>query len=233
MIFQTAFTLAEVLITLGIIGIVAAMTLPTLIGKYQKIQTINQLKKVYSMLSQAIELSELENGNLTYWNYNQSTAEFFNQYIKPQLKTINMTSFGKIPDKIQYTRPNGTIENNFTPLESTALIVSTVDGTTFYLTGGSRFSRTYKTICFDLNGYKKPNKFGKDFFVISISKDYGLVPYGYKGTSDLDGYSTFDRNKIIKAQRYGCKKEAGYTNGAFCLGLIMTDGWEIKDDYPW
>ena len=40
-----AFTLAEVLITLGIIGIVAAMTLPALVGKYQKVQTVNQLKK--------------------------------------------------------------------------------------------------------------------------------------------------------------------------------------------
>ena len=33
---KTAFTLAEVLITLGIIGIVAAMTLPTLIASYNK-----------------------------------------------------------------------------------------------------------------------------------------------------------------------------------------------------
>lgn len=43
---KKAFTMPEVLITLGIIGIVAAITLPALIGKYQKIQTINQLKKV-------------------------------------------------------------------------------------------------------------------------------------------------------------------------------------------
>ncbi|PWL74257.1 hypothetical protein DBY21_09580 [Candidatus Gastranaerophilales bacterium] len=231
---KKAFTMPEVLITLGIIGIVAAITLPALIGKYQKIQTINQLKKVYSILSQAIELSELKNENLTYWNYNQTSAEFFNQYIKPQLKTINMTSYGKISDKIQYTRPNGTIENTFTPFYSEALIVSTVDGTTFYLSNTQQYSYLpFKIICIDLNGYKKPNKFGKDFFAIVISKDYGLVPFGYKGTSDIGGYSKFDRNEIIKSQRYGCRKEAGDTNGAFCLGLIMADGWEIRDDYPW
>ena len=62
------------------------------------------------------------------------------------------------------------------------------------------------------------------------SKDYGLVPFGYKGTSDIGGYSKFDRNEIIKSQRYGCRKEAGDTNGAFCLGLIMADGWEIRDE---
>ena len=40
-----AFTLAEVLITLGIIGVVAALTMPALIGHYKKVQTIAQLKK--------------------------------------------------------------------------------------------------------------------------------------------------------------------------------------------
>ena len=51
---KKAFTLAEVLITLGIIGVVAAMTLPTLVGEYQKKQTATQLKKFYSIMQQAI-----------------------------------------------------------------------------------------------------------------------------------------------------------------------------------
>ena len=50
---KSAFTLAEVLITLGIIGVVAAMTLPVLTQKYQKMVLKNQYKKVYSTLSQA------------------------------------------------------------------------------------------------------------------------------------------------------------------------------------
>lgn len=41
-----SFTMAEVLITLGIIGIVAAMTLPALIQKYQKQETSARLKKI-------------------------------------------------------------------------------------------------------------------------------------------------------------------------------------------
>ena len=45
-----AFTMAEVLITLGIIGIVAAMTLPALVAKYQKNVTSNRLKKKYIQL---------------------------------------------------------------------------------------------------------------------------------------------------------------------------------------
>ncbi|MBP7212243.1 prepilin-type N-terminal cleavage/methylation domain-containing protein, partial [bacterium] len=49
---KTAFTLAEVLITLGIIGIVAALTIPTLMNKSQKQQTVTALKKSYSTFSQ-------------------------------------------------------------------------------------------------------------------------------------------------------------------------------------
>ena len=55
---KNGFTLAEVLITLGIIGIVAAMTLPALVGKYQKKVTVTRLKKFYSTMQQAIQLAE-------------------------------------------------------------------------------------------------------------------------------------------------------------------------------
>ena len=59
---KIAFTLAEVLITLGIIGVVAAMTMPALIGNYQKKQTVSALQKAYTTLAQAVKLSELSNG---------------------------------------------------------------------------------------------------------------------------------------------------------------------------
>ena len=49
-----AFTLAEVLITLGIIGVVAAFTLPNLIANYKKNSTVEQLKVAYSTLNQAV-----------------------------------------------------------------------------------------------------------------------------------------------------------------------------------
>ena len=51
---KKGFTLAEVLITLGIIGVVAALTMPTLMSNYRKHQTVTQLKKAYSEISQAI-----------------------------------------------------------------------------------------------------------------------------------------------------------------------------------
>ena len=51
---KAAFTLAEVLVTLGIIGVVSAMTVPTLMQNYQRQSYVTQLHKVYNELSQAL-----------------------------------------------------------------------------------------------------------------------------------------------------------------------------------
>ena len=64
---KIAFTLAEVLITLGIIGIVAEMTIPTIINKAEKIATLSMLKKEYSMLSSLFNTAVAENGPITTW----------------------------------------------------------------------------------------------------------------------------------------------------------------------
>lgn len=55
-----AFTLAEVLITLGIIGIIAAMTIPNIIAGYRKNVVETRLAKLYSSINQAIKISEIK-----------------------------------------------------------------------------------------------------------------------------------------------------------------------------
>ena len=55
---KVAFTLAEVLITLGIIGVVAALTIPNVVSNYKKKVVETRLAKLYSVLNQAVELSE-------------------------------------------------------------------------------------------------------------------------------------------------------------------------------
>ena len=60
----SAFTLAEVLITLGIIGVVVALTIPVLVGNYKKVQTVAQLKKVYSAMQQSVQIAQNEYGDI-------------------------------------------------------------------------------------------------------------------------------------------------------------------------
>jgi len=71
---KVAFTLAEVLITLGIIGVVAAMTLPALITNYKEKQTVSQLKKFYSTLSQAWLMMENEYGSMDEWGMSNTNT---------------------------------------------------------------------------------------------------------------------------------------------------------------
>ena len=98
---KAAFTLAEVLITLGVIGIVAAMTLPMLVAKYQKLVATTQLKRIYSILTNAELMAIKDFGDRKYWDYPISSRdpetggvarpitdpEFFKKYYEPYIRT--------------------------------------------------------------------------------------------------------------------------------------------------
>ena len=95
------FTLAEVLITLGIIGVVAAMTIPNLISNHRKNIVETRMAKFYSVINQAIRRSEADNGPVAHWDKlilddikdenneiigkTTNTKEWFNKYLKPYL----------------------------------------------------------------------------------------------------------------------------------------------------
>ena len=65
----SGFNIAEVLITLGIVGLVAGMTIPTLMANYQKAQTVTQFKKAYSEIAQALKMAEAEYGPMNKRNF--------------------------------------------------------------------------------------------------------------------------------------------------------------------
>ena len=84
---KNAFTLAEVLITLAIIGVVAAMTIPTLISSYKKKVVEVKLNKFNSMMQQVIQLSQVDNGSIDSWDTTDTEA-FFSKYLKNYLKVL-------------------------------------------------------------------------------------------------------------------------------------------------
>ena len=83
---KAAFTLAEVLITLGIIGIVAAMTLPALINNYKEQEIITRVKKTYTTIAQALELVqaayETPGDNSILFSKEKSAAEITKELSK-------------------------------------------------------------------------------------------------------------------------------------------------------
>ena len=227
---KIAFTLAEVLITLGIIGVVAAMTMPALIGNYQKKQTVSALKKAYTTLAQAVKLSELSNGEVEYWDFSLSGDKFFNQYLS-QFTTINNSTFNKQDINWKYLNGNDCVDNVCT---GSSHIVFLSDGSLLML---SRNARTdLKAIAIDINGLKKPNTVGKDLFFFWITKYNGLQPFGAGNFTSIDGggasqtFGEYDRETLTGNTSHACNKEK---KGSWCTALIMMDGWEIKSDYPW
>lgn len=81
---QQGFTLAEVLITLGIIGVVAALTIPYLMKNYQEFQYKQAAKKAFSVASQAIvQMNQDNGGDLSYFgNTTKSFVLEFEKYFK-------------------------------------------------------------------------------------------------------------------------------------------------------
>lgn len=208
---KPGFTLAEVLITLGIIGAVAALTMPVLVGNYQKKQTVTKLKRAFSVLSQAVLMSELDNGSTEFWNYNLEAKEFYDIYLKKYLITTEDVQFSEIRKVVTYRYLNnveaeGAIGNN------NSYAIKLNDGTFVIIDGWfDAIEGNSRNIIFDINGLAKPNKIGRDVFYFRLYKKKGLIGYDESGDQ-------------------GCERNA---TGYSCSQKIMEDGWEIKDDYPW
>lgn len=189
---RQAFTLADTLITLGIIGIVAAMTLPVLTKKYQYHILENQFKKQYSVLQQALLNMQAADGQIIN-NNNYPPQTFAPKFFK-QLKIIlNCGSDGC--EEMDFDSANG----NYADL--TSKVYKTFNKSRFAgsllfddgqaMTSDAAFiminhsvAAQKITISIDINGYHKaPNIWGYDLFTFEILNDSGkLVPAGTKGT---------------------------------------------------
>ena len=241
----TGFTLAEVLITLGIIGVVASLTIPVLMDKFEKQATIEGYKKAYSTLSNAVKMSETENGTIDGWDFpktpddNNELLAFLKVYILPYLS---------ISKKCELA--TGCFASRKTPYGTQVGVPSSVqyvlnDGTAiaFYNIGFAHAPTTAGKISIfvDINGSKKPNIMGKDVFSFLLAPK--AATYYNGGNGDLarnvkiggvypDG-SGVNINGIHYQYR-GCGKDVTYGSaGAYCGMKIIQDGYQIKDDYPW
>lgn len=215
------FTLSEVLITLGIIGIVAAMTLSMIVGHYKKQVTASKLKKTYSVLSQSYMRSVDENGDFFQTVFKGATAgkDYYEQYWKKYLKTVRECSTNRrfYPDEnlSPWFQPNGTREGTGAYCNPrTRWIAILPDGVLllFLIYTETSTPEPARMIFVDINGIEKPNVLGKDVFVFTYDEK-GIKPENPE-LSDREAESR-------------CK-----TTGRTCSILIYRNGWEIPKDYP-
>lgn len=187
---KEGFTLAEVLITLGIIGVVAAMTIPTLLAKYQERQTVTRLKQTYSILSQAIRSVQEDVGTPDGWdfvsNYSSEKEDslLIAEKILPALKVVQ--DCGVTEDFCTYTKSYKYLNNRTAAAYGGGNFYRVVlmNGTSLSFGGFNSFERVDFYV--DINGSKGPNIIGKDLFCFAWFRGKGLYPLG---SPNLSGYT--------------------------------------------
>ncbi len=182
------FTLAEVLITLVIIGVIAAMTVPALMQSTNKKETLVALKKANSVLSQALYKIAYNNGYALgdYSELSKNQYTFFNEFAK----VVNVTKTGDNWSGYKFLN-NG---SDYKYSDQGYKYLITADGmkysalriqnmTIYGLSDNDRINSVI-VILVDVNGEKKPNKIGEDTFFFYIVNKKGIVPAGSYETSD-------------------------------------------------
>ena len=215
---KAAFTLAEVLITLGIIGVVAAMTLPTLIANYQKKVVETRLISFYSKINQAYRMSYAENGDTVDWitsdkNYSyDEMVKWLEQYIFPYMKHYNVK------------------QCNVETTGQIGVCVTIPDGSLYWFS----IDRNGQDVAYYVNG-NTDDSGPRNKFQFNFSKRVKNDGSTNKQSMDFIDPYVFDwdgrRESLFTNGTWGCKK--GCTNCGYCTKLIQLNGWEIPDDYPW
>lgn len=243
----SAFTLAEILIVVGIIGVIAESTIPSLISDFQDKVVVTQLKKSFSILTQAFNEIKTESGELQEWcpksvytDYVAASAcviDLFAKHLKV-LKNCGINSGCLSPDgyKLLYNGgPNADFDANYYNK------MQLVDGSSliFYAwpsnaSGGIE----YLVILVDVNGPKKPNRYGYDLFEFSVlATNYfpanvgpgyprTIAPQSTNRTGDLSATADCDKDND-GGEGTGCASWAIY-NGNLDYKYVNDLNWSTK-----
>jgi len=180
---KSAFTLAEVLITLVIIGIVAALTISAVINTYVERTTISKVKKGLSTLAQAKKLAEAQNGSVVGWDYGDGwsaqTATDFWKYLKPYISVAKDCGASTDCYHSYVKGLNGSNCGSYGTEDIYYKFVLADGGVMWFRTENKcTFANNYSCALFfyDVNGGKKPNVVGKDVFSYRFYPD-SVIPY--------------------------------------------------------
>ncbi|MDR1167662.1 MAG: type II secretion system GspH family protein [Heliobacteriaceae bacterium] len=230
---KKGFTLAEVLITLGVIGVVAALTTPALIQNYRKHAIEIKLKKVYSVMNQALKMSVAQNGDYEGWFIDcgtdghyptcteQQAKEWLYTYLFPYLNYLKIeeikNSRGQTGFRVYFT--DGSIlsissyvyDMGFYPSEK---VINQVQEASLRGDSYATFHFRVHPVAFRTSDYTyEQHHLNKGF------EPYTFGPF-WDGT--MEG--------IKLAPTHGCN--TNNTSPYYCTKLIQLNDWKIPDDFP-
>ena len=216
-VMNKAFTLAEVLITLGIIGIVAAMTLPALIANHNKKVIETRLKAFYSTMNQAIVRAEADLGDKKYWFMNISDDCKADSYSEACLRGFYDTYLKKY-----LNAPKTSYTNEYNEL------ISGRGALWIYFSNGSSVKMGYQGQ--DYSFYPVASKMDKnnrtscrDYFI------FGLYP-NTSNESVKEVYANKGIEPYVNKEWDGTRE--WLIQHKSCAKLLQLNNWEIPEDYP-
>ncbi|MBR6163291.1 type II secretion system protein [bacterium] len=241
---KSAFTLAEVLVTLVIIGVVAALTVPSVQLYVRDVQYVNSLKKFYANTNQAFKLRMSKDGvtdfrrsaiieSISGTNLNSGNQSRFSNEMRKAFKTIAIFEKGQYGGNkacaYQY-ESGGTNNDNYTVILADGTIMR-LDLTTQpqesaltmteirALTGHMKY--LLGTIDVDVNGDNPPNKWGLDCYRFVLAQDGMIYPYMGKDYAIFKAGSGWESSQYYWNGSY----DECLVEGLSCAARIMHDEW--------
>ncbi len=212
------------MVTLTIIGVVSAITIPTLHQRHTEHTTVNKVKKFYSTVSQAHQKAVAEYGDVETWGITgpdpESALLIYDYMFKDNFKIMvncGLDNSKKCLSDDDYFHFNETNQGNFYARNNFYYKMILNDGSTIWFKGATK---AMDNVFIDVNGPQKPNTWGKDVFSLLYSPEDGVfVPDGTPKSSN-----PFD---------YSCKKNL---NGFGCGAWVVYKGnmdYLHCDDLKW
>jgi len=232
---------------LAIIGIIAAIMIPSIIANHQKRTLETQFAKTYRTVTHAANMAIAEHGDISTWDWPEKTndAEFNDAFVKKYfLPYLNILKYcppdkstqGCLPDtKYGYANMEGTLSTNYSQ-NTTRPQVMLADGSSLvflpYNDSAKKFGEKDfgLDIHFDVNGHKKPNVIGYDMFALSFYPATGeVLPCGVN-TRIFDEESGKFVKRTLEEITAVCKGEAKDTRDAtwICTAKVVMDGFKIN-----
>ena len=213
---KKAFTLAEVLVTLGIIGVVSAMTVPSLMQNHQRKPYVTQLHKIYNELQQASLQYMTDNNAINMKEAGINSDDAASDFIKKYFKVVQDCGADIspcFPEHTVYKKLSGAANSVW------------VGKRHFVLASGASVSTYYHPedellleFWVDINGQNGPNIIGRDLFGMYMSVDGVLDDLTYK----------FPLSKEERENKFNTAcKAANQGNLHGCFGKILNDNWEM------
>lgn len=186
---SAAMTLSEIMIVIGIIGIVASITIP-IIKNAQEMENISKTKKAYSTIVNATNLLMQDNGGTMAMSMEgtpnlQQISTYYKNLYKQHITSVSECDTTALCEgNLWQAKPNWYYYDG-TPISSKAggfyimACILGADGITYrfyiYSNNCDYYGKTCGEIMFDINGMKKPNTMGKDIFSLSL-RQQKIIP---------------------------------------------------------